>query len=175
MSRSFEASSLRRSERPCEKLRLLVFFLIAVLLAVGGSSARAAEERSPEDVLKSYMKAIQNQKFDEAYELVSKAMKTDRKSGQVKPKDVWVKESQYIFSFSEAKIFDFQVGKGEIKGETALVPNLLSSQDKFLNQLGVEEYELYTLVKEDGRWKVDQQTEVIESGEIAKWFPKKKK
>ena len=157
------------------RVQSLIALLIAMLLAVGAHSARAAEERGPEDVLKSYLKAIQNQKFDEAYELVSKAMKTDRKSGQVKSKDVWVKESQYIFSFSEAKIFDFQVGKAEIKGESAQVPNLLSSQDKFLNQLGVEECELDTLVKEDGRWKVDQQTEVIESGEIAKWFPKKKK
>jgi hypothetical protein len=92
----------------------------------------------------------------------------------VKSKDVWVKESQYIFSFSEAKIFDFQIGKAKIEGDKALVPNLLSSQDKFLNQLGVEEYELYTLVKEDGAWKVDQQQEVVEQAEIAKWFPKKK-
>jgi len=38
------------------------------------------------------------------------------------------------------------------------VPNLLSSQDKFLNQLGVEEYELYSARQvEDGGWKVDQQ------------------
>ena len=148
--------------------------LLAVLLVTGALSFAAADEASPEDVLKAYMKAIQMQKFDQAYDLVSKAMKMDRKTNQVKSKDVSVKEHQYIFSFSEAKIFDFQVGKGQIEGAKAMVPNLLSSQDKFLNQLGVEEYELYTLVKEDGGWKVDQQMEVIESAEIAKWFPKKK-
>ena len=156
------------------KLRSKIVLVLAVWLLGAGSASAAAEESPPEEVLKRYLTAIQAQKFDQAYDLVSKAMKTDRKTNQVKTKDVWVKESQYIFSFSEAKIFDFQVGKAKVEGTKALVPNLLSSQDKFLNQLGVEEYELYTLVKEDGGWKVDQQQEVIESAEIAKWFPKKK-
>jgi len=156
------------------KLHSKIALLLATLLVAVGLGAATADEATPEDVLKRYLTAIQAQKFDQAYDLVSKAMKTDRKTSQVKSKDVWVKESQYIFSFSEAKIFDFQIGKAKIEGAKALVPNLLSSQDKFLNQLGVEEYELYTLVKEDGGWKVDQQQEVIESAEIAKWFPKKK-
>ena len=156
------------------KLCSRIALLLAMALVAARLEAAAADEPPPEDVLKRYLTAIQGQKFDQAYDLVSKAMKTDRKTGQVKTKDVWVKESQYIFSFSEAKIFDFQIGKAKIEGTKALVPNLLSSQDKFLNQLGVEEYELYTLIKEDGGWKVDQQQEVIESSEIAKWFPKKK-
>src|ERR1043166_430843 len=86
----------------------IVLPLVALLLAMGGRAGRA-EGASPEDVLKNYLGAIQNQQFDKAYDLVSKAMKTDRKSGKVKPKEVWVKESQYIFSFSEAKILDFTV------------------------------------------------------------------
>ena len=150
----------------------IVLPVVALLLAMGARAGRA-EGASPEDVLKNYLGAIQSQQFDKAYDLVSKAMKTDRKSGKVKPKEVWVKESQYIFAFSEAKILDFKVHPAKIEGDKATVPNLLSSQDKFLNQLGVEEYELYTLVKEDGAWKVDQQQEVVEQAEIAKWFPKK--
>src|SRR5882724_5309761 len=120
----------------------IVMALIAVLVVLTTSAGVArSEEATPEEILKRYLTATQNQKFDDAYELVSKAMKTDRKSGQVKSKEVWSKDSQ----------------------------------DKFLNQLGVEEYELYTLVKEDGGWKVDSQQEVIEPSEIAKWFPKKNK
>ena len=156
--------------KPSLRIPLLV---VALLVGLGAGSG-SAQEVSPEETLKRYLGAIQNQQFDKAYDLVSKAMKTDRKSGQVKPKDVWVKESQYIFAFSEAKIFDFKVLPGKIQGDKAMVPNVLSSQDKFLNQLGVEEYELYTLLKEDGAWKVDQQQEVVEPAEIAKWFPKKK-
>jgi len=128
---------------------LLVAFVVA---ALGGPCL--GEELSPEEALRRYLSAIQDQRFDAAYELVSKAMKTDRKTGLVKPKEVWVKESQYIFAFSEAKIFDFKVGKAQVEGDEAVVPNLLSSQDKFLNQLGIDEYELYTLIKEDGGWKV---------------------
>ncbi len=154
---------------PCLRISLLGIALI-VAFSVG---LGRAEEPSPEEILKRYLNALQNQQFDKAYDVVSKAMKTDRKSGQVKSKEVWVKESQYIFAFSEAKIFDFKVLPGKQEGDKALVPNILSSQDKFLNQLGVEEYELYTLVKEDGGWKVDRQEEVIEPADMAKWFPKK--
>jgi hypothetical protein len=153
----------------------LVAWLVAMAFATVARAATPADTVTPEEVLKRYLAAAQAQKFDEAYDLVSKAMKMDRKTGQAKSKDVWVKEQQYIYSFAEAKIFDFQVGKAKIEDNKALVPNLLSSQDKFLNQLGVEEYELYTLVKEDGGWKVDSQQEVIEQDEIDKWFPKKKK
>lgn len=149
-----------------------VLALIVLMLAATATIARSAEQ-TPEEVLDRYLKALQSQKFDVTYELASVAMKTDRKTKQVKTKDVWIKESQYLVAFSEFKILDFKVGKGEIKGDEALVPNLLSSQDKFLNQLGVDEYEVYTLVKENGAWKVDQQKEVIEREEIAKWFPDK--
>jgi len=150
--------------------RALPFLAVLLLLA----RPSPADNPSPEETLKQYLGALQNQQFEKAYDLVSKAMKTDRRTGQIKTKDVWVKESQYINAFAEVKIFDFKVQPAKIESDKALVPNILSSQDKFLNQLGVEEYELYTLVKEDGGWKVDQQQEVIESAEIAKWFPKKK-
>ncbi|MGH7897313.1 MAG: hypothetical protein ACREQQ_05125 [Candidatus Binatia bacterium] len=131
-----------------------------------------AESLSPEETLRRYLTAVQQNQFDKAYDVVSKAMKTDRRTGQIKPKEVYVKESQYIMAFSEAKIFDFKIHPAKVEGDKAMVPNILSSQDKFLNQLGVEEYELYTLLKEDGAWKVDQQQEVIEKKEIAEWFKK---
>jgi len=38
-----------------------------------------------------------------------------------------------------------------------------------LNQLGVPEHELYTLIREDGRWKIDQQ-QLLEKADQAKWF-----
>jgi len=153
-------------------LRVALVFLAA--LAVRATTS-FAEQVSPEETLKRYLTAIQASDFDKAYDLVSKAMKMDRKSGQVRSREAWVKQSQYLVAFSEAKIFDFKVSPGKVEGEKAIVPNLLSSQDKFLNQLGVEEYELYTLLQEDGAWKVDQQTEVVEQSEIDQWFPKKKK
>ena len=151
------------------RLRSIVAALAVLLFA---RASFAAEALTPEETLKRYLTAVQAADFDKAYDLVSKGMKTERRTGQVRSKEVWVKESQYVMQFSEAKIFDFQIFPGKVEGETAKVPNILSSQDKFLNQLGVEEHELYTLVKEDGAWKVDQQEMVIESAEIARWFPK---
>src|SRR5262249_32912157 len=117
--------------KPCLRTSLLMITLIAAV----GVRLGWADEPSPEEILKRYLTALQDQQFDKAYDLVSKAMKTDRRSGRVKPKDVWVKESQYIFAFSEAKIFDFKVLPGKQEDGKALVPNILSSQDKFLNQL----------------------------------------
>ncbi len=154
--------------KPCSPVSLLIVLAIAAWTAVA-----RAEDLSPEETVKRYLSALQEQRFDKAYDLVSKAMKLDRKTGQAKSREVWAKESQYVFSFSEVKIFDFQVSPGKIEGEKAIVPNILSSQDKYLNQLGVEEYELYTLLKEGGAWKVDQQQEVVEQSEINQWFPKK--
>ena len=59
---------------------------------------------------------------------------------------------------------------GKTQGDKAEVPNVLSSQDRFVNQLGLTEHELYTLVKEGGAWKVDAQM-IVEPPDIPKWFP----
>jgi hypothetical protein len=91
---------------------------------------------------------------------------------QGKDKEVWIKEQQTLMAMADVKIFDFTVYPGKVSGETAQVPNVLESQDKFVNTLGLTEHELYTLVREDGAWKVDSQI-LLEQAEIAKWFPKK--
>ena len=91
---------------------------------------------------------------------------------QGKDREVWVKEQKTGMSFADVKIFDFKVYPGKVEGDVAHVPDVLSSQDRFVNQLGLTEYELYTLVKENGVWKVDQQV-IVEPGDLAKWFPDK--
>jgi hypothetical protein len=143
--------------------------MITAILALA-ALAIAASDRTPEETVRRYVAAIQEQDFSAAYDLVSTAMKTDRKTGVVKSREVWVKESQYLVQLAAVKIFGFRVFPGRIEGEEAKVPNLLSSQDKFLNQLGVDEHELYTLVREDGAWKVDRQEIVIDRDEIDAWF-----
>src|SRR5437879_11731233 len=74
-------------------------------------------------------------------------------------------------AFADVKIFEFHVHPGKVEGSTAHVPNVLSSQDRFVNQLGLTEYELYTLLKEDGAWKIDSQV-IVEPKDVSKWFPK---
>src|SRR5438128_5693105 len=137
---------------------------------VVAARAPAAETTplSPEETVRRYLQALKDGRFDAAYDLVSKAMK------QGKDREVWVKEQKTGMSFADVKIFDFDVYPGKIEGDKARVPNVLSSQDRFVNQLGLTEYELYTLVKEDGVWKVDRQV-IVEPPDVPKWFPEASK
>ena len=142
-----------------------LFALLTVLVFGVGSAAVAADaERSPEDTVKGYLKAMQDQKFPDAYDYVSSTLRGG------KGREEWAKEQQYIVQVGEVKIFGYKVYKAEIVGDTAKVPNILKSQDKYLNQLGLDEHEVYTLVKEDGAWKIDQQM-LVEGADKSEYFP----
>lgn len=138
---------------------------IALLILLLWVPAAVAADATPEETVKEYLTAVKGGDFNAAYPLVTRDM------AQNKSKDEWVKEQQWVMQMAEVKIFEFQVYPGKIEGDKAFVPNVLNSQDKFLNQLGVVEHELYTLVKEDGRWKINQQ-QIVENTDQAKWFPK---
>jgi len=135
-----------------------------VLILSFAIAAPAASDRSPEDTVKKYLAAMQEHEFNEAYDYVS----TTLRGG--KDREEWAKEQQYIVQIGEVKIFGYEVFKAEIEGEKAKVPNILKSQDKYLNQLGLDEHELYTLIKEDGEWRIDQQT-LVEGHEKSEYFP----
>lgn len=142
-----------------------LFALLTVLVFGVGSAAVAADaERSPEDTVKGYLKAMQDQKFPDAYDYVSSTLRGG------KGREEWAKEQQYIVQVGEVKIFGYKVYKAEIVGDTAKVPNILKSQDKYLNQLGLDEHEVYTLVKEDGAWRIDQQM-LVEGADKSEYFP----
>ena len=144
--------------------------VILFLLACGTGAVQALESKcappppSPEATVTHYLEALKAGDFATAYDCISAAM------AQHKGREAWVKEQQWTMQMSDAKIFDFHVYPGKLDGTIAHVPDILSSQDKFLNQLGVPEHELYTLVREDGRWKIDQQ-QLLEKSEQGKWFP----
>ena len=144
--------------------RTLATLAMAALVVLGAATVRAAS--TPEDTVKQYLKAMQDQKYEDAYKQISKAMAGGKDS------EAWSKEQKYMMETAGVHIFKFDVYPAKVEGETAKVPNILSSQDKFLNQLGADEYELYTLVKEGGDWKIDQQ-EIVEKSEQSKWFTKK--
>lgn len=125
----------------------------------------AAGQLTPDEVVKSYLKAMQEQRFADAYQYVSKTLRAG------KSQEEWAKEQQYVMQMGEVKIIDFKVYPAIISADgLARVPNVLKSQDKFLNQLGLDEHEIYELVKEDGQWKIDQQT-LAEGADRAEYFP----
>jgi methanogenic corrinoid protein MtbC1 len=139
--------------------------LCAVLLLTLATPAAASTPITPEETVRRYLQAMKDGKFADAYPLVSKAMR------QGKDQEVWVKEQQVGMAWAEVKIFSFDVRPGKVEGDKAFVPNVLSSQDRFVNQLGLTEHELYTLVREDGTWRVDQQV-IVEPADVPRWFPR---
>ena len=146
----------------------VVGIVLLLVCAAAGAGAQAdktpAASPSPEEVVTRYLEALKAGNFAAAYDQISKEM------AQNKGRDAWAKEQQWTMQMSDAKIFSYKVYPGKVEGNLARVPNILSSQDKFLNQLGVGEHELYTLIREDGRWKIDQQV-LLDKADQAKWFP----
>lgn len=139
-------------------------WMAAAAVALLCAGAVGAAELTPEETVKQYLTAFKAGDFRAAYPFVSKSMAANKNLEE------WAKEQQWVMQMAEAKIFDFHIYPGKIEGDKAYVPNVLNSQDKFLNQLGVEEQELYTLIREDGRWKINQQ-QIVERPDLPKWFP----
>ena len=137
---------------------------IVLAVTVFALPAPAGTERSPEDTVRQYLKALQEARFADAYQYVSAAMRRD------KNQEEWAKEQQYIVQMGEVKIFGFQVFDAIMVDGKAKVPNILKSQDKYLNQLGLDEHEVYELLKEDDAWRIDQQM-LVEGAERREYFP----
>lgn len=144
---------------------ILRAFAPVALLATTLFAGVAQAELSPDETVKKYLEAMQAARFSEAYDYVSIGLRGG------KDREAWSKEQQYIVQMGEVKIFGFKVFKSVMVGDKAKVPNILKSQDKFLNQLGLDEYEVYELIKEEGAWRIDQQT-LVEGPEKDEYFPK---
>jgi hypothetical protein len=157
---------MHRSIRYAAEGVILLLLTSAARLASGEEVKTPAAGLTPEETVTRYLEALKAGNFAGAYDYISAGM------AQHKSRDDWAKEQQWTAQMADAKILSFHVYPGKIEGAVAHVPDLLSSQDKFLNQLGVQEHELYTLIREDGRWKIDQQT-LLEKSEQGKWFPSK--
>lgn len=129
------------------------------------AQAAPAGQLTPDQVVAAYLKAMQDHRFADAYKQVSSTLRAG------KGVEEWSKEQQYIMDMGEVKIIEFKVYPAIIGADgIARVPNILKSQDKFLNQLGLDEHELYELIKEDGGWRIDQQT-LAEGPDREEYFP----
>jgi len=143
----------------------LVRVALSCVIIASPFAAVAAETLTPEQTLRRYLDGLKARDFAGAQPYVSKAMLGG------KDKEVWVKEGEALVAMCDLKIFKFEIGTAKVDGDQAQVPNKLESQDKCINALGITEYELYTLVREDGAWKVDSQI-LLEPPQVPEWFPK---
>jgi hypothetical protein len=138
--------------------------VFVLLLSFVVAATVSAAERSAEDTVRGYLKAMQENRFSDAYDFVSTTLRRG------KNQEEWSKEQQYIVQMGEVKIFGYQVFDAVMVADKARVPNILKSQDKYLNQLGLDEHEVYDLIREDGQWRIDQQT-LVEGSERREFFP----
>jgi len=160
---------LIRPIRPICRIALCWVFAIQLAAACAAAAETpSTPELGPEATVRRYLTALKGGDFAAAYDCLSEGMV------QHKSRDAWAKETQWTAQMSDTKILEFHVYPGKIEGDKARVPDLLSSQDKFLNQLGLPEHELYTLIREHGRWKIDQQ-QLLERSEQGAWFPAQEK
>jgi hypothetical protein len=143
----------------------LALALAALGACSGGSTGSGAS--TPEDAVRGYLQALQAGEYGKAYDFLMPHMV--REQGKV----AWIAEQTAIMNLAEVTIDSFEVFPARVDGDKAVVPNLLKSKDKYINQTGANEYELYTLVRGDGGgWKIQQQ-QLVESDAVQNWFPER--
>jgi len=147
----------------------LVLSLVVSLtfsIVARGAETPAGGAESPEAAVKAYLGALKSGDFASAYDQLTPEMTRNQ------PKENWVGEQTLVMKLGEVQISSFEVFPSKSEGaDKAKVPNLLKSKDKFINQTGADEYELYTVVRgPDGRWRIELQ-ELVETDNVSKWFP----
>lgn len=141
--------------------------VVSLLVLVGSAlAADQAKPPSPEDVVRTYLEAIKKADFKTAYPLLTPEMRGNL------DEEKWVAQQIVVMKLGEVTIDSYRTFPPKMSGDKAIVPNLLKSKDKYINQTGANEYELYTLVQQgpDKQWRIDQQA-LVETDAVRKWFP----
>ncbi len=143
---------------------------LAILFAPLPAAAGCPDGPGPAVVLSQYLEQLSTQRFEEAYSQLSKGMKADS------PKEEWVGAYRDLFAELNVEVLGIEVGAPRFADEEssgcateASVPNVLRARDMF-NAAGSVEYERYSMVLENGAWKVDRQ-HLVEEKDIPEWFP----
>ena len=129
-------------------------------------SLQANAESDPQSVVDQYISALKSYQFEKAYKQVSKDMQQEMDQAQ------WSAVHKEMFTGAEVTILSYETSPAVYKEEKAIVPNWIVATDKILNKDGAKEFELYTLIKEGGEWRIDNQELLFGAEEIEPWFPK---
>lgn len=142
---------------------VVVSLLVLVASALAADEAKPASK--PDDVVRTYLEAIKKADFKTAYAVLTPEMRGNL------DEEKWVAQQIIVMKLGEVTIDSYRIFPPKMEGEKAIVPNLLKSKDKYINQTGANEYELYTLVQgPDKQWRIDQQA-LVETDAVRKWFP----
>ncbi len=138
--------------------------------AAAQGATPCADGSGPKTALENYLTAMQQHRFADAYAFVGVNM-TDGKS-----RDEWAALQKLFYEGGDVNILsiDIRAPQGTAADSacmnTAQVPNVLKSRDKFNNQ-GTTEFEVYVAVKDGEAWKIDGQETLFEQTQVDKWFP----
>ena len=131
-----------------------------------------AESCTYNDAMKpvmDYVAAMKEYRFPDAYEAL-----TDNMTDSL-PREQWAAGQQRLFDLGQVVIGEIDVrwpqhlNRRSCKSR-ALVPNVLSAKDRFNNQ-GSVEFEIYTVINDGDRWKIDSQETLIDEKDVRRWFP----
>lgn len=149
--------------------------LAAIILIVSTPilAAPCADGSGPESAVASYLSALQNHQFAEAFPHVTEEM-TDGKSV-----DEWAALQKLFYQAGGVNIFGMDIRAAQmVDGESnceqqAHVPNVLKSRDKFNNQ-GTTEFEVYLTTNDGSGWRVHEQETLFDQEAVDRWFPGEK-
>lgn len=151
--------------------RRLMTIVIAIVSTIAWTSVNAESCKyndSMEPVL-TYTQAMKDYRFEDAYDSLTDNMT------RAQPLDQWVAGQRTTFDLGQVVIGGVDVRWPQHLDPTsctrrALVPNVLKAKDRF-NQQGSTEFELYTVVNDGKKWRIDSQKTLFDDGEIHRWFP----
>jgi hypothetical protein len=94
-----------------------------------------------------------------------------------RPREEWAALQKKMFEFGGVSIGELDVRKGVPDPApdggcpvSAKVPNVLNAVD-VLNNQGSTEFEVYTVLLKDGKWRIDSQETLFDEAKIREWFP----
>lgn len=156
-------------------MRMTDGLIAAALLAVTGGvvaeEPACVRDPAPREAVVGYITAMKEHRFEDAHAFVTATMTDGR------PVAEWAALQKRMFELGGVEIgaVDVRAGKRELAdGSTcaprARVPNVLHAGD-VLNNQGSTEFEVYTVVEEGGRWRIDSQETLFDEPAIRQWFP----
>ncbi len=146
---------------------------LAFLGLLGGlyHGATCPTDPAPRSAVEGYLRAMQSRHFEDAYAYVTAKMTDGR------PRAEWATLQAKMFEMAAVKLADPDVRTAHRAATNrfqcapvATVPNVLRAAD-VLNNQGSTEFELYTVILENGHWRIDTQETLFEEARIHEWFP----
>ncbi|MEQ8230556.1 MAG: hypothetical protein RLW61_09325 [Gammaproteobacteria bacterium] len=150
--------------------RLIVLLGLLAGVPVAAVAAPCADGSAAEAAVRAYLVAMQEHRFDDAYQHVTTTMTDGKSQGD------WAALQKLFYEGGEVNIFGIDIRPAQVPqgaadcAARAVVPNVLKSRDKFNNQ-GLTEFEVYTVVAREEGWRIDSQRTLFEQSEVDQWFP----